>query len=436
MSAEESAVIPNQAGEKASNPPKPKAPYPAAAALPTQLGAQGIRYDFNDGCRVVLPEGQWHVQLRDLDTGNILFETDIGAGRIHSSKRYYLRCRISVWAGTPTGEPVLRHEYSAAGQDVLVQFPVGTLGDTLGWFPYAVKFQEQHGCRLSCAMAEALIPLFQKAYPHIRFLAHEQVIAEQYYATYSMGLFFNDEARIHQPCDFRLVGLHRTAGYILGVDPTEMPPRIALEEDRRPIAEPYVCIAVQSSTHSKHWTNPSGWHEIIEFLKESGYRVVCVDQKPFNGTGLVWNHIPYGVEDQTGNRPLQERACWIKHADFFIGLSSGLSWLAWAVGTPVVLISGFTHPTNEFHTPYRVINYHACNSCWNDVRVRFDHKDFLWCPRHANTPQQFECTRLITAEAVKQAIRRIPAFERRQDERSQFPERAPVVAHSRIPRIR
>ena len=436
MSAEESAVVSNQAGQKASDAPKPKAPYPAAAVLPTQLGAQGIRYDFNDGCRVVLPEGQWHVQLRDLDTGNILFETDIGAGRIHSSKRYYLRCRICVWAGKPEGEPVLRHEYSAAGQDVLVQFPVGTLGDTLGWFPYAVKFQEQHGCRLSCAMAEALIPLFQKAYPQIRFLAHEQVIAEQYYATYSMGLFFNDDARIHQPCDFRLVGLHRTAGYILGVDPTEMPPHIALEEDRRPIAEPYVCIAVQSSTHSKHWTNPSGWHEIIEFLKESGYRVVCVDQKPFHGTGLVWNHIPYGVEDQTGNRPLLERACWIKHADFFIGLSSGLSWLAWAVGTPVVLISGFTHPTNEFHTPYRVINYHACNSCWNDVRVRFDHKDFLWCPRHANTPQQFECTRLITAEAVKQAIRRIPAFERRQDEDKQVPERAPIVAHSRIPRIR
>jgi autotransporter strand-loop-strand O-heptosyltransferase len=44
-----------------------------------------------------------------------------------------------------------------------------------------------------------------------------------------------------------------------------------------------------------------------------------------------------------------------------VGLSSGLSWLAWAAGTPVVMIAGFTHPTNEFATPYRVINYHACN---------------------------------------------------------------------------
>ena len=74
------------------------------------------------------------------------------------------------------------------------------------------------------------------------------------------------------------------------------------------------------------------------------------------------------------------------------------------------MISGFTHPTNEFATPFRVINYHACNSCWNDVRVRFDHKDFLWCPRHKDTPRQFECTRLITVDQVKAVIAKVPGF--------------------------
>jgi len=100
----------------------------------------------------------------------------------------------------------------------------------------------------------------------------------------------------------------------------------------------------------------------------------------------------------------------LRHAEFFVGLSSGLSWLAWAAGIPVVMISGFTHPVNEFATPYRVINYHTCNSCWNDPAHRFDHQDFLWCPRHASTPRQFECTRLITAEQVTQTIRSIPGF--------------------------
>ena len=78
-----------------------------------------------------------------------------------------------------------------------------------------------------------------------------------------MGLFFDDKDCIYQPSDFRHVGLHRTAGYILGVDPTEEPPRIALADDSRPIAEPYVCIAVQSTTQSKYWNNPTGWREIV-----------------------------------------------------------------------------------------------------------------------------------------------------------------------------
>ncbi len=288
--------------------------------------------------------------------------------------------------------------------------PLGTLGDTLGWFPYAVKFQQRHNCRLTCAMSGLLIALFRDAYPDITFVTHEEVRAEQFYASYSIGLFFDDTDCIWQPTDFRQVGLHRTAGYILGVDRGEVAPRIAFADDGPPIAEPYVCIAVQSSTQCKFWNNPNGWRETVTFLKASGYRVVCIDQKPVHGSGLVWTHIPHGAEDETGDRPLAERARWLKHAAFFVGLSSGLAWLAWAVGTPAVVISGFTHPTNEFATPYRVINWHACNSCWNDPRVRFGHKDFLWCPRHAGTPRQFECTRLITPAQVKQVIQTIPGF--------------------------
>ncbi len=265
------------------------------------------------------------------------------------------------------------------------------------------------------AIAEWLIPLFRDAYPEINFVTHEQVDPQRYYATHNIGLFFDDEERVHQPCDFRLVGLHRTAGYILGVDPTEEPPRIVPEFARASDCRArYVCIATQSTMQAKYWNNPTGWRrEIVRFLKDAGYEVVCIDRSPISGQGLSWNYLPHGVRDDTGDRPLVERARWLKHCDFFVGLSSGLSWLAWAAKIPVVMISGFTHPVNEFATPYRVINYHTCNSCWNDVRVRFDHKDFLWCPHHKDTPRQFECTRLITAEQVKDVIRRVPGFPAR-----------------------
>ena len=389
--------------------------YPPTASTPTQSGELGIRYDFNFGARVTLPDDAWHVRLRDLDSGNILFETDMSGGGFTSSKRFYIRFGIEVWRD---GNVVFEHSYDARDRDVLVQFPIGTLGDILAWFPYAVKFQEKHGCRLTCAMSGLIIPLLKDAYPHIRLVTHdemiEQKLAETFYATYSMGLFFDDADCVWQPTDFRHVGLHRTAGYILGVDPSDRKAEITLPDESRPIEEPYVCIAVQASSQSKYWNNPTGWHEVVAFLKKRGFRVICIDQKPVHGTGLVWNHIPHGAEDHTGDKPLAERARWLRHATALIGLSSGLAWLAWSAGCPVVMISGFTHPNNEFDTPFRVINWHSCNSCWNDVRHRFDHKDFLWCPRHANTPRQFECTRLITADAVIQTLLKIPDLALKQ----------------------
>jgi autotransporter strand-loop-strand O-heptosyltransferase len=233
-----------------------KRAYPPAAEIPTQSGPKGLRFDFNDGCRVMLPESErpWRVRLSDLDTGNILFETEMKAGRINTAKRYFIRFRLEVWQ---QGERLLVHDYSAKDREILIQFPIGTLGDPMGWFPYAVKFQECHGCKLTCTLSDKLIALFRDSYPHITFLTHDEVKPERYYATYSMGLFFDDKDNVFQPCDFRHVGLHRTAGYILGVDPADMPPHISLAEDSRPFPEPYVCIAVQSTPSANTGTTPT-----------------------------------------------------------------------------------------------------------------------------------------------------------------------------------
>ncbi|ANJ86801.1 autotransporter strand-loop-strand O-heptosyltransferase [Pandoraea oxalativorans] len=384
-------------------------PYPTAPTLPTLAGPKGtgIRFDFNDGCRILVPKGDWKVTLSDSHTGNTLFQTSMTEGCVMSAKKYFVPFEIDV---SRQGKSVMHHRFDARDKAVLILFPVGTLGDLVGWFPYAVKFQEKHQCRLTVSMSALLIPLFQGAYPHIEFVTPEQVKVDQYYATYRIGLFFDDHEYAFQPSDFRQVGLHRTAGHILGVDPTEMPPLLSLPDETRPIPERYVCIAVQASTQCKYWNFPGGWKEIVQFLKDAGYRVICIDQKSTHGVGTTWNHIPWGCEDQTGDRPLAERARWLRHADFFVGLSSGLAWLAWATNTPVVMISGFTHETNEFETPYRIVNHHTCNSCWNDVRHRFDHFDFMWCPRHKGTARQFECTGLITPTYVKNVIRTIPGF--------------------------
>jgi hypothetical protein len=34
----------------------------------------------------------------------------------------------------------------------------------------------------------------------------------------------------------------------------------------------------------------------------------------------------------------------------------------------------------------------------------------MYCPRHKDTPRQFECMRVITADQVKAVLQRIPGF--------------------------
>jgi len=380
---------------------------------PTQKGPEGILFDFNYGCRIEvppLPDGQeWRIKLSDVETGNTIYETSFPGGVVQSSKKYFIPFKIEIWKNS---ELALEHTLNLKNKDVLVQIPVGTLGDALAWFPYVPQMQERHQCRLTCGMSEAIIPLFKECYPNINFVPLDKVNPNDYYASYRIGLFFDDWECTHQPVDFRYAGLHKTAAYILGVDPIEEPAKISYTKGEREIKEPYVCIAVQSSTQCKYWNQPGGWIEIVKWLKEKEYRVICIDRDATWGQGVTFTSIPHGAEDRTGNLPLIERAQLLAHADFFVGLSSGLAWLAWTVGTPVVMISGFTHPNNEFYTPYRVINYHTCNSCWNDPKHIFDHHDFFWCPRHKGIDRAFECTRLITPAHVKSVISRIPGLLR------------------------
>jgi hypothetical protein len=120
--------------------PRPKPHFLPPAEVPTQAGPNGLRFDFNFGGRVFVPEtGEpWRIRLLDLDTGNVLYETSTRRGGVSGAKHYYLRMRIEVMCGE---RMVFAHDYDCRDKEVPTQFPVGTLGDILGWFPYAPKFQ-------------------------------------------------------------------------------------------------------------------------------------------------------------------------------------------------------------------------------------------------------------------------------------------------------
>ena len=263
----------------------------------------GIRYDFNDGARVLLPKGKWHVQIEDDETDNIIFACDADEGWVLSTKKYYIPFRIRVWVRGEK-EPVLNHTLNLTGKEVQIKFPVGTLGDIIGWMTYADRFQQKHKCAAEITMAHNLAEIFEGQYPNL-FFTHlpGKVRFEKPYASYMLGLFFKGNDT-HQPIDFRKVGLHRTAGYILGVDPREEAPKVKLGSPRK-IKERYVCIATKSSSQAKFWNNGYGWEQVVAYLKELGYRVICIDKEPVTGFKYTWNRMPHEAEDFTGNKPLQ-----------------------------------------------------------------------------------------------------------------------------------
>lgn len=400
---------------KVEQQPKKESLYGAVTTIPTVDAVNGIRYDFNSGLRVYFPkdENQYHLQFIDDDTGIVMYDGDSTPGTVVTAvKKYYMRFHFII-THKETKKVVFEHTLDLKDKNVVVQFPVNTIGDSIGWFSYIERFQQKFGCKVYLVISDFLRRLVEKQYPQFTYIDKEEVSKIAPYAVYYIGLFFKGDTNF-QPIDFRTVGLHRTAGYILGLRTKEeledIPPRFDLSAPRQ-IEEKYAVISCKASAQCKFWNNPYGWDTVIRFLKTNGYKVLCIDKNRIYGKDNTFNQLPWGVEDYTGDLPLQERINIIKDADLFIGLSSGLTWLAWGCNVPVVLISGFTLPNTEFYTPYRVINYQSCIGCWDDVRCDFDHGDYFWCSRHHGDERKYECSRLITPEQVVNTIKKIPTFK-------------------------
>ena len=165
----------------------------------------------------------------------------------------------------------------------------------------------------------------------------------------------------------------------------------------------YVCIAVQTTNQCKLWKE-SGWDKVVRLLKKMGYKVLCIDQwNTYGHPDLnMWNTIPKGATDKTGPLPIQQRIKQIINCEFFIGLSSGLSWLAWALGKKVVMISGATKEINEFKSNcFRVQNKTVCHGCLNDESLGYLYSPpWDYCPKN----KKWECYKKISFETVKEQI--------------------------------
>ena len=88
------------------------------------------------------------------------------------------------------------------------------------------------------------------------------------------------------------------------------------------------------------------------------------------------------------------------HSEFFVGLSSGLSWLNWALNKKTVMISGFSKNDHEFQNNVIRISNDICIKCWNDPVLTFNTGDWDWCPVYQKTELQHICQKSITTQQV------------------------------------
>lgn len=390
---------------------------------PSIPGPDGIRFDFNCGVRVMIPHGatrNYRVEYWDDESGQRLFDGVIKSGDRLQGGKYYFRRYLLKISDAATGQTLLLHRFNLKGRTVIVHIPVSTIGDTIAWFVPVEEFQRRHECNVLVCMSLPMRKLFEAEYPALKFIDEEEMLNYHSYAQYQMGIDLEGKDEL-MPYDWRLAPLHWVGSNILGVEPREMenkPPRIAYDKGKREVAEPYVCISSMASGGCKLWMNPRGWETVVEFLKQCGYRVLDIDGQRITGKGITYQRPPCNAEDFTGfgeGKNLQDRAAMIHHADFFIGLGSGLSWLSWALHKPTVLISGFSLPYCEFYTPYRVINTNVCHGCFNDPKYVFDNSECFWCPRHQTDNQHMICSLTITPEMVINAILRIPEFQKHME---------------------
>ena len=293
---------------------------------------------------------------------------------------------------------VYEHNLNLKNKRVYICLESKSLGDTLAWFPQCEEFRKKHDCKL--IVSTFMNELFIDQYPNIEFVKPGQTVYDLY-AMYQIGWFYEqDEINLKMnPKDFRDQPLQKTASDILGLEYNETKPKLNLPNLKK---EKKVGIGFHSTSQAKYWNNPDGWQEVVNFLTDLGYECVVYSKEE---DGYMGNNLPKGVSKFKGGS-VQEVINNMVTCEFFIGIGSGLSWLAWSCNLPVVLISGFSKKYAEMSTGvYRVINENVCNGCFNLEKL--DAGDWDWCPILKNTSRQFECTKEISSQQVIQEIKKI-----------------------------
>lgn len=358
------------------------------------VNPKAVNINFIDGAYINISDDEmnrFHVDFIDIQTNKNEFGIDIDSNSwAKASKKYKVD-----WLIKATGENFnFEHRLNLTNQRVYISFESKSLGDSIAWIPYIEEFRKVHNCHVICSTFHN--NLFKDLYPQIEFVKPGSVVYD-IYAQYRLGYFYKNNQRNEvdfnaHKTDPKIIPLQMVATDILGLDFKEIKPTLGKENVEK---KKQVSIAIHSTAQAKYWNRVNGWQDVVDHLRINGYNVLLLSHEE---DGFMGNRNPIGIEKiRPGS--VDKLIDIIQESELFIGISSGLSWVSWATGTPTMIISGFT---DDYLEPEggitRIINKNVCHGCWG--RHNFDPGDWNWCPDHKGTDRQFECTKQISSEEV------------------------------------
>jgi autotransporter strand-loop-strand O-heptosyltransferase len=267
-----------------------------------------------------------------------------------------------------------RH-WSLEGLEVLLHIDSFSLGETLCFSSFIKPFVEKY--RPKKTIVSTFWPeLFESE--DFEFVSAASGDAMEVDKFLGVGILKND-------VDHIVNGMMWASRNMLGISqdvPASRPPLkpVVVEKKKK------VCIATESPKQAAKWSRPEGWNKVARHLLDLGFEVHNISLERGDEIEGVFSH--------HGNEDIMAAAKHINESALLVGLSGGLSWLAWGYGVPVVMISGFTKAHNEFDC-YRVMNDRCCTGCHN-VLANINSS----CPIFANTSRANECHTTITPEMV------------------------------------
>jgi autotransporter strand-loop-strand O-heptosyltransferase len=326
-----------------------------------------------------------------IDNSNtVVYKTTLKSGMYSKlSRQYFNGIKYKIYHK----ERLIKEEdINFNNKKVFISFDSSSLGDTISWLPYCEEFRIKHNCEVVVSTFKNFF--FEKSYPNIKFVQPGSVV-NNIHGMFKIGWFYDNNLEPEYPSS---IPLQKAITNILGLDFKEIQSNVYFEPKERPYNEKYICIATNSTAGCKLWNNPNGWTELVKYLKDLGYKIINISKDGDKLDGVI------NLKDDSMLNTMNV----IHHSEFVIGLSSGLSWLSWALNKHVVMISNFTESDHEFTINCtRITNPLVCNGCWNNPMFKFDKGDWNWCPEHKNTERHFECHKSITSEMVINKIQHL-----------------------------